>query len=146
MRREVVCRKGCGPAALVFAAALAVCTSIHVKMRLVPDELKRRRVGRLAYMQFYRQGLHATRGRAGVLVLVSLLERKVEILADRGINEKVSPDTWDRVVREITSSLQVNDIASAFVTAIDLVTTVLEKEFPHESGKPNELRDGLIEL
>ena len=42
---------------------------------------------RAAMVEFFRQGLTHTRGRTGVLVYVSILERRIEILVDRGVVE-----------------------------------------------------------
>jgi uncharacterized membrane protein len=39
---------------------------------------------------FTGQGLHHTRAETGILIFVSLLEHRVVVLADRGINEKTS--------------------------------------------------------
>ncbi len=42
-----------------------------------------------ALASFSEHGLHYTREHTGILILVSLLEHRVEVLADRGINAKV---------------------------------------------------------
>ncbi|MEQ1656199.1 MAG: hypothetical protein ABL960_10905, partial [Nitrospira sp.] len=37
---------------------------------------------------FYKHGLHNTKGRTGILILISLLERRVHVLADKGLNDR----------------------------------------------------------
>ena len=51
---------------------------------------------------FYEKGLHRTSGETGVLIFISVLERKVWIIGDRGINERIAPETWHELVRELT--------------------------------------------
>ena len=49
--------------------------------------------------QFWAQGLHKTEHRTGVLIFASAAERYAEIVADAGINEKVTPEVWERAIR-----------------------------------------------
>ena len=60
---------------------------------------------RRAVEQFLVQNLHTTKGRTGVLIYVSFAERYAEVIADDGIYKKVPPETWERVVRELTHHL-----------------------------------------
>src|SRR6185436_13409544 len=48
----------------------------------------------LALASFSEHGLHYTRDHTGILILVSLMEHRVEVLADRGINAKVETGAW----------------------------------------------------
>src|SRR5215475_6198571 len=59
-----------------------------------------------AEQAFYQHGLHKTKGRTGILILVSLLERRVHILADKGINDLVPPGTWDELVSGILDGIR----------------------------------------
>ena len=60
----------------------------------------------LALASFTEHGLHYTKDHTGILLFVSLLEHRVEVLADRGINEKVEPGTWDEVVAMLKTGLR----------------------------------------
>ena len=44
-----------------------------------------------AMQQFFAQGLHRTENRTGVLIFAAVAERYAEIVADAGINAKVTP-------------------------------------------------------
>ena len=62
-----------------------------VKRILASKERIREAVHTLALASFTDQGLHHTRDHTGILILISLLEHRVEVLADRGINAESQP-------------------------------------------------------
>ncbi|NOQ41669.1 MAG: hypothetical protein GQ563_04115, partial [Desulfuromusa sp.] len=69
-----------------------------LKRKLIhPDELTAE-VKEKALVSFLEQGLHETRDRTGILILISLFEHRVQVLADSGINEKVPEHTWEEIV------------------------------------------------
>ena len=53
--------------------------------------------------QFYAQGIDTTEHRTGVLIFASAAERHVEVVADAGINDKVSPGVWGDAVHVLVS-------------------------------------------
>ena len=91
----------------IIAAALVLWRPL--RMWFVPAALKRRQASRLAREQFHALGLDQTRGRTGILLFVSVAERYVEILADRGIDEKVPPGTWKQIVADFTQQVREED-------------------------------------
>jgi putative membrane protein len=115
-------------------------------MRLVPLAVKRRQAGRLSREQFHALGLDQTRGRTGILLFVSVAERYVEILADRGIDEKVPPGTWKEIVAAFTPQVREGKIADGFVGALTACGALLISHFPRAAEDRNELPDVLIEL
>jgi putative membrane protein len=93
---------------------------------------------------FTEQGLHYTRNHTGILILVSLLERRVQVLADRGINEKVSPGTWDEVTKILTAGLKSGHACDAFCQAIARCGELLAEHFPHQADDQDELPNRLM--
>jgi putative membrane protein len=94
---------------------------------------------------FYQRGLHRTYGRTAVLILVSILERRVQILADQAINEKVPPGTWERLAQELTDGIKRGQPAEALCAAIMTSAEILRQHFPaSDTDNPNELGDELI--
>lgn len=93
---------------------------------------------------FTRNNLHYTRDHSGVLIFVSLLEHQVEVLADRGIAEKVEPGTWDEIVRILTAGLKSGRACDAFCKAIERCGEVLAAHFPRQDGDRDELPNKLV--
>ena len=99
-----------------------------------------------AEQAFYKHGLHQTKGRTGVLILVSILEQRVHILADKGINDHVPAGTWDRLVNGILDGIRTGQATDAICAAIAKCGALLAQVSPAGSGgNPNELPDALIQ-
>jgi uncharacterized membrane protein len=79
----------------------------------------------------------------GVLIYLLLAERAIEIVADRGLNDCVSPQMWQSMVARMQAAFQAQQFEDGLTQAIDEVSTLLTTHFPAKSGqiKPNELPD-----
>jgi putative membrane protein len=128
---------------IVVALALS-----HPKVRLhiVPRRAKHDRAHAEAMRQFLAQGLHKTERRTGVLIFASAAERYAEIVADAGINEKVSPQVWDQAVNELVAAIKAGRPADGFVAAIAQCGAVLAAHFPPGALMRDELPDKLLEI
>ena len=85
-------------------------------------------------------------GRTGILILVSMLERRVHILADKGINDHVPAGTWEGLVNGIIVGIRTGHATAAICTAIAACGVLLAQVSPAESrDNPNELPDTLIQ-
>jgi putative membrane protein len=112
---------------------------------VVPEERLSQNVRRRAELAFYEHGLNKTREGTGILILVSLLERRVQVLADKGINEKVPPGMWDRLVEELIQHIKAGRALEGLSRAIRQCGDLLARYFPAaEQDNPDELRDDLI--
>ncbi|HLL26395.1 MAG TPA: TPM domain-containing protein [Xanthobacteraceae bacterium] len=128
----------------VFAACAIVFSLPALRYLLVPRWIKRDRASAEAKRQFAAHGLHLTPERTGVLIFASLAERYVEIIADSGINDKVSPEVWDRAVKAMIGKIKEGRPVDGFIEAIQICGEVLAKHFPPGALKKNELPDRLV--
>jgi|Deesub1362A_J573_1020465.scaffolds.fasta_scaffold00060_59 putative membrane protein len=97
-----------------------------------------------ALRAFHQHGISSTRGRTGILILVSLFERRVQVLADEGIHSKVPPDTWDDVVKIILEGIRSGQPGDAFCRAIRRCGELLAQHFPIAPDDRNELPNRII--
>jgi putative membrane protein len=141
------------PAAVIYLCQLAVFLVValalsHPKLRfyVVPRRAKHDRAHSEAMRQFFAQGLDKTEHRTGVLIFASVAERYAEIVADAGINEKVTPQVWDRAINELTMAITAGRPADGFVEAVEQCGAVLAAHFPPGALKRDELPDKLLEL
>jgi putative membrane protein len=130
----------------VFFLVTALLMPMRARIALVPAKLKRLHAHRRAVEQFLVQNLHTTSGRTGVLLFVSVAERYAEIIADKGIDEKVAPGTWKAIIDRLTTALGEGRTADGFVAAIAAIGRELAQHFPPGAAAPNELPDHLIIL
>jgi putative membrane protein len=120
------------------------CTIPPVKRNLIPQGRITEAVHLRCLAAFTAQGLHYTRAHTGILILASLLEHRVEVLADRGINEKVPAGTWDEVVQILTVGLKSGNACDAFCKAIERCGEILAQHFPRPPDDQDELANKLV--
>ena len=117
-----------------------------IKHRLIPKAVQHQRAHFVALEQFLLQNLHATQEGTGVLLFVSVAEHYVEIIADKGINDRAAPGSWDSLVSDFVAHVRRGRVADGFVQAIEGCGDLLEAHFPATGGDRNELPDNLIEI
>ncbi len=109
-----------------------------------PDELTAE-VEEKALVSFLEQGIHETRDRTGILILISLFEHRVQVLADSGINAKVPEHTWEEIVEIIVDGLKTETACDATCKAIERCSELLEEHFPRKDDDTDELPNLIIE-
>jgi putative membrane protein len=92
---------------------------------------------------FLSRQLFATSKRTGILMLVSLFERKVVILPDTGLRDLLPKDALQTIIKAMTPFLKRSEISRAFETGLEQLTKILGNNVKG-SGK-NELSDEIIE-
>jgi hypothetical protein len=78
---------------------------------------------------------------SGVLIYVQLVDRRIEIVADRGISAKVAQPEWSAICRSMEKSFKEGEFAEGALQAIERSTALLAKHFPPLDKNPNELPD-----
>ena len=134
------------PMQWVFALQLAVFLGLLgllqipvLHRRVVPVSIQRHWAHQNAVEQFLAQGIHATEDRTGVLIFVSVAERYAEIIADTGIDKKVPPDTWKRMVDDLVGHMSRDCPAEAFLSAITTAGDLLARNFPPKAAARNSI-------
>jgi uncharacterized membrane protein len=82
-----------------------------------------------------------TRHNSGVLVYVQLVDRRIEIVADRGIAACVAQSEWDAVCRRMEAAFRERRFEQGALAAVTEITVLLARHFPPQGGNPNELPD-----
>jgi uncharacterized membrane protein len=82
-----------------------------------------------------------TEENTGVLIYVQAVDRRIEIVADRGIAARVAQGEWDAVCRAMESRFRRREYVAGALEAIEAVTRILERHFPARGANPNELPD-----
>ena len=98
----------------------------------------------LAVNEFYKLGMDNTAGGTGVLFFIIFDEHKFEIVADKGINEKIPEERWKELSEGIIRDFSQNKFKDGIIFMIKSVGEVLVKEFPVKEGDVNELPDDIL--
>ena len=89
---------------------------------------------------FQRLGMHRTRHRNGVLIYLALEHRKLAIVGDSAIHERVGDAYWEGVRDLMVGHLRAEAPRNAVVHAVEDLGRVLAEHFPRRPGDdPNEL-------
>lgn len=84
-------------------------------------------VHRRALQAFVEEEVFDTRDRTGILLFVSLLEHRVEVLGDAGINQQVDPDDWIEIVECIREGIRHERFTDGLVEAVEMCGRLLER-------------------
>ena len=79
----------------------------------------------------------------GVLIYLLLAERKIEIVADRGLNDVVDRRVWRDLVTQMGGAFATERFEEGLLEALAAVSSLLEQHFPQAGAQnnPNELPD-----
>mgnify|MGYP006287756043 CR=1 FL=1 len=129
--------------AMLAAGGLGAFTAgtIPSLMRfLVPAREAGRAVKRRALQAFVEEEVFATRDRTGILLFVSLLEHRIEVLADTGIDRQVDDNAWTDVTHHIRTGIEEDRLTQGLLNGIACCGRLLDEHGLDPDG-PNELDD-----
>lgn len=87
--------------------------------------------------------MHKTSQRNGVLLYIALEDKKMAIIGDSGINEKVPDHFWDSIKNRMIEKFRQGEICEGVCEAVLAAGEQLKKYFPYQTGDINELPDEL---
>ena len=79
-----------------------------------------------------------------MLILVSELERRVVILGDRGIHERVGDAGWREHVDHVVEAIHDGDLARGLLDVIERLGAAHAAANPVRNDDTNELPDDLL--
>lgn len=128
---------------IVFHEIIKRCP--WLKRCFISEREFKEEVEEAAITHFFNQGLYRTRDETGVLVLISVFEHKVWILADKGINAKVHEGQWDDIVKIIIDGIKQKRQTEAICKAVEKLGDLLKEHFPIKPDDRDELENLIIE-
>jgi len=115
-----------------------------LKVAFVGKKKMERAVKERAIRSFYEKGLYRTKDHTGVIFFLSLLERKVWVLADKGIHKKITQPVLNRFARMVSTGVREERACDALCEAIQEIGGLLAKHYPGTAGGVDELTDEVI--
>lgn len=92
-----------------------------------------------AELEFYRSRVYSTHRKTGILLFMSFYEHRAVVLADKGISNKLPANTWDEVVRLLTSAVRKKQLGRGLTQAIQKCGDILIEHFPQKGTDENQL-------
>ena len=106
---------------------------------IVPERVKEKAVTNRAMRYFAESGVYCTKEHTGILIFVSYLEHEVRIIADKGLNDKISNDLWEQIADEIAQEIAKGSVKAGFLKAIEKCGALFAENFPLESTEPRSV-------
>jgi putative membrane protein len=94
-----------------------------------------------AHATFHERGIGHTSDRVGILVYISLLERRAEVVADRGVEKAADAGAWKPLCERIADAVARGEDGLAVAKIIERIGDVLEPCLPRAADDVNELPD-----
>lgn len=110
---------------------------VHIEPKCEGNEFER------ALEVFKKLGMYKTKDHTGVLFYVAVESRKLAIVADKGINDKVSPDFWDNIRDGLIQHFKTGNHATGLAEGIIKCGQQLKAFFPYQSNDTNELPNNI---
>jgi putative membrane protein len=127
--------------ALLFVLGAFVSSRSNLLRRLLTTRKFRARAARTgAAAMFYEAGIANTHAENGLLIYLSLLERRLEVFADRGILTSVPALEWNHALFELNQAGRRAEPGS-LTKALQDLGTLLARHKPATGENPNELPD-----
>ncbi len=108
---------------------------VHLDHRCPGDPMAR------AVAVFERLGMHKTAERHGVLIYVAIADRKLAVIGDQAIHERVGEGYWRALVAAVTAHFRDERPRDGFIHAVSDAGEALRRHFPRRPGGTNELGD-----
>lgn len=127
-----------------FAVFYSLVPYVPWRRWIISEKEMDARVKEAAFMQFYASGLYRTREANGIEIYLSMLEREVVVIADRGIHAKMGDQHWQHVRDQIISGIKAGNVRGGICAAIESCGKALAQHFPPRPDDVNELPDQII--
>jgi uncharacterized membrane protein len=82
-----------------------------------------------------------THGNSGVLIYLLYADRAVEIVVDRGVNERVGAAVWESICRSMEEAFRAQRFEHGLIEGVDAIGRILGTHFPSTGLHRNELPD-----
>jgi len=146
----------CFPPATLTAIAAAIAegeTRHHAEVRLIVepaltfgaafDNVSNRDRARALFAQY---GVWDTEENCGVLIYVNLAAREVDIVADRNVGRLIADAQWQAVCRTMTSGFARGEFHDSTLAALHELAELLQRHFPANGARPNQLSNEAVIL
>ncbi|MCY7354697.1 MAG: TPM domain-containing protein [Lysobacter sp.] len=111
----------------------AVEASLPLRVVLAKFDARQRALEVFAQLRVWN-----TRSNNGVLIYLLLADHRIEIVADRGLDELVSAEQWRGVCQLIEEGLKAGEPEAAVLRGIDAVSALLAEHFPRAEDDQDE--------
>lgn len=127
---------------LVFMGTFFLIDKVNfVKQYLIPKKKKEKNVEIYARALFQKAGIHHTERHTGLLIFISLLEKKVQLIPDRGIQNAIKSEDWGKIQAYFDAIFETNEVEKGILKALEQCKSIFALHLPILPDDINELPD-----
>jgi putative membrane protein len=97
-----------------------------------------------AQLEYFSGRTRETKKKNGVLVYISMLERRVIIQCDEAIKTKINEEVWEKAVHAIISGIKQKKMAEGIESALNIMDNFFKIQFPLAAKTENVLPNTFI--
>ena len=112
-----------------------------LRRALTPRKLQEDSVRTAAKAAFTELGVSHTSRRTGILVFVSLFERRVEVVTDYGVDPSLMGAEWQEALTQLSAAIAASPTPEPFFQALRRIQAPLSRVLPRLEDDVNELPD-----
>lgn len=128
---------------LVIVAVIGIWLA-KIRTQVIKNKYLDDLVWQRAVREFQESKMYKTVNQTGVMIFLSLEDKKVVILADPRVDEKVPKGTWDQLSNHMVEEISKNGVPKAFVSTIQELSCILAGAVPKENDLVDELPNQLV--
>jgi len=83
--------------------------------------------------------MHKTKLRNGILIYLDFTNRKLAIIGDKGIHDKVGIEFWEITKTNLINQFKTENFIHGIIQSVKILGEKLEKYFPSTMSNPDEL-------
>ncbi len=118
-----------------------------LKRLFIKDKRMTRNIDIYARAIFQKGGIRFTQEKIGVLIYVSLFEKKIKLIGDRGAFTLVPNELWREMKKDFNSIFDKDDVPAAFIKELQKTKEIFAEFILPIENDINELPDDLeVEL
>ena len=118
---------------------------ILLTLSLFTDRMVKRKISNLvnveAELEFEHQGIGETLFSNGVFLYISLLDKRVVVLADTQIKEQTTDETWVKIIEDFQTNIKSSSLKKAIIVAVEEIGLVCSKICPKITNDVNEIKN-----
>jgi len=125
---------------IVYLGGLVIARRSSALRRMFSSRKERNEAVRMqAAALFHDRGVADTSGETGILFFASILERRIEVLPDRGILRRLVPHDWNALITDLRTERTID--TEAILAALRSLGVLLARDVPRGDDDVNELSD-----
>ncbi len=130
---------------LIFFLFYFLANIPFIDRLIIPNSRKKEFVRKRAMLHFVESGVYANDRNLGILIFISQLERRVEIIADRGFADYVDQNYWDDLANSVIEGIKKEELKEVLLKNLDNLSGLLDKVAPLKQGESvkNQISDSI---